>query len=122
MKKNKTKLLALGLAAALTVGMTVGCGNGDIGKESNNGGGNSGGGSSITTQISIRQFGGTVASTDWLKNAVGRFTKLKENEEYESGKKGVKVEISTNKDGDYKSGIPDYDIVLDENTANIYDM
>ena len=31
MKKNKTKLLALGLAAALTVGMTVGCGNGDIG-------------------------------------------------------------------------------------------
>lgn len=123
MKKNKTKLLALGLAAALTVGMTVGCGNGDIGKESNNGGNSgNGGGSSVTTQISIRQFGGTVASTDWLKNAVGRFTKLKENEEYESGKKGVKVEISTNKDGDYKSGIPDYDIVLDENTANIYDM
>ncbi len=119
MKKNKSKFLALGLAAALTLGVAAGCGNGDIGKESNGG---NGGDSSKVTQISFRQWGGTASSTDWLQNAIDRFTKLKENESYEDGKKGVKIESSTNKDSDYTSSIPDYDILLDENNANIYDM
>ena len=117
MKKNRLKFLALGLAAALSVGVTAGCGGGG------QGGGQGGSGSSSSmTQISFRQFGGTVASTDWLKQAADRFSKANADKSYESGKKGVKVVISTNKDGDYKSSIPDYDIILDENTANIYDM
>ena len=113
MKRNKTKFLALGLAAVLSVGVAAGCGNGNIGKDED---------SSKITQISFRQWGGTASSTDWLQKAADRFAAEKANEPYESGKKGVKVEISTNKDSDYTSSIPDYDILMDENSANIYDM
>lgn len=113
MKRNKTKFLALGLAAVLSVGVAAGCGNGNIGKDED---------SSKITQISFRQWGGTASSTDWLQQAADRFAAEKANEPYESGKKGVKVEISTNKDSDYTSSIPDYDILMDENSANIYDM
>ena len=113
MKRNKTKFLALGLAAVLSVGVAAGCGNGNIGKDED---------SSKITQISFRQWGGTASSTDWLQQAADRFAAEKTNEPYESGKKGVKVEISTNKDSDYTSSIPDYDILMDENSANIYDM
>lgn len=113
MKRNKTKFLALGMAAVLSVGVAAGCGNGNIGKDED---------SSKITQISFRQWGGTASSTDWLQQAADRFAAEKANEPYESGKKGVKVEISTNKDSDYTSSIPDYDILMDENSANIYDM
>ncbi len=113
MKRNKTKFLALGLAAVLSVGVAAGCGNGNIGKDED---------TSKITQISFRQWGGTASSTDWLQQAADRFAAEKANEPYESGKKGVKVEISTNKDSDYTSSIPDYDILMDENEANIYDM
>lgn len=113
MKRNKTKFLALGLAAVLSIGVAAGCGNGNIGKDED---------SSKITQISFRQWGGTASSTDWLQQAADRFAAEKANEPYESGKKGVKVEISTNKDSDYTSSIPDYDILMDENSANIYDM
>lgn len=113
MKRNKTKFLALGLAAVLSVGVAAGCGNGNIGKDED---------SSKITQISFRQWGGTASSTDWLQQAADRFAAEKANEPYESGKKGVKVAISTNKDSDYTSSIPDYDILMDENEANIYDM
>lgn len=113
MKRNKTKFLALGIAAVLSVGVAAGCGNGNIGKDED---------SSKITQISFRQWGGTASSTDWLQQAADRFAAEKANEPYESGKKGVKVEISTNKDSDYTSSIPDYDILMDENEANIYDM
>ena len=113
MKRNKTKFLALGLPAVLSVGVAAGCGNGNIGKDED---------SSKITQISFRQWGGTASSTDWLQQAAERFAAEKANEPYESGKKGVKVEISTNKDSDYTSSIPDYDILMDENSANIYDM
>ena len=113
MKRNKTKFLALGMAAVLSVGVAAGCGNGNIGKDED---------SSKITQISFRQWGGTASSTDWLQHAADRFAAEKANEPYESGKKGVKVEISTNKDSDYTSSIPDYDILMDENEANIYDM
>ena len=113
MKRNKTKFLALGLAAVLSAGVAAGCGNGNIGKDEN---------TSKITQISFRQWGGTASSTDWLQQAADRFAAEKANEPYESGKKGVKVEISTNKDSDYTSSIPDYDILMDENSANIHDM
>ena len=113
MKRNKTKILALVLAAVLSVGVAAGCGNGNIGKDED---------TSKITQISFRQWGGTASSTDWLQQAADRFAAEKANEPYESGKKGVKVEISTNKDSDYTSSIPDYDILMDENSANIYDM
>lgn len=101
------------MAAVLSVGVAAGCGNGNIGKDED---------SSKITQISFRQWGGTASSTDWLQQAADRFAAEKANEPYESGKKGVKVEISTNKDSDYTSSIPDYDILMDENEANIYDM
>lgn len=113
MKRNKTKFLALGLAAVLSVGVAAGCGNGNIGKDED---------TSKITQISFRQWGGTASSTDWLQQAADRFAAQKAEESYEGGKSGVKIEISTNKDSDYTSSIPDYDILMDENSANIYDM
>lgn len=115
MKKTKSRILAIGLAAALSVGITAGCGNGNIGKDENEN-------NSKVTQISFRQWGGTASSTDWLQNSIDRFSKLKEDEVYEDGKKGVKIEVSTNKNNDYTSSIPDYDVLIDENSANIYDM
>ena len=115
MKKNKFKFMALGLIAAFIMGITAGCGNGNIGQIDNVD-------SSKVTQISFRQWGGTASSTDWLQSAIDRFTALKAGEVYEAGKKGVKIEPSTNKDSDYTSSIPDYDILIDENSANIYDM
>lgn len=115
MKKSKTKLLALGLATVLSLGMFAACGNGNIGQ-----GGTSG--SDKITEISFRQWGGTASNTDWLKNAVNRFTALKANESYEEGKTGVKITTSTNKASEYASSLPDYDILLDENVANVYNM
>ena len=112
MKKTKSRILAIGLAAALSVGITAGCGNGNIGKDEDEN-------NSKVTQISFRQWGGTASSTDWLQNSIDRFGKLKENEVYEDGKKGVKIEVSTNKNNDYTSSIPDYDILIDENSANL---
>lgn len=115
MKKIVTKVLATGFAAAFVLGASqCSIGNGNIGKDDNT--------NSKVTQISFRQWGGTASSTDWLQNAINRFTALKANESYEEGKTGVKITPSTNKDNDYTSSIPDYDILLDENAANIYDM
>lgn len=115
--KTRTKLMAFGLAAALSLGVMTGCGNGNI---DNPGGG--GGDAGKVTQISFRQWGGTASSTDWLKNAIARFQDAKANESYENGKKGVKITPSTNKDNGYETALPDYDILLDENAANVYDM
>ena len=115
MKKSKIKILAMGLVTALTVGMTAGCGNGNIGQNGSSGSGK-------VTEITFRQWGGTASSTAWLKNAINRFTELKKDESYENGKTGIKITPSTNKDSDYQQSLPDYDILLDENAANIYDM
>ena len=105
----------MGLVTALTVGMTAGCGNGNIGQ-------NGPSGSGKVTEITFRQWGGTASSTAWLKNAINRFTEFKKDESYENGKTGIKITPSTNKDSDYQQSLPDYDILLDENAANIYDM
>lgn len=115
MKKGKTKLLALGLAAVLSLGMFAACGNGDIGQDAGNS-------SSKVTEISFRQWGGTASNSDWLKNAINRFTALKANESYEDGKTGVKITTATNKANEYASSLPEYDILLDENVANVYNM
>lgn len=125
MKKTKTKILALGLATVLSFGMLTGCGNGDIGQSGSGGSGNgSSGGTAATkvTEITFRQWGGTASNSDWLKNAIKRFTDLKAEESYEEGKKGVKITTATNKANDYNSSLPDYDILLDENVANAYNM
>lgn len=114
--KTRTKLMAFGLAAALSLGVMTGCGNGNIDQ------GGSGGGTGKVTQISFRQWGGTASSTDWLKNAIKRFEDQKKAESYEDGKTGVKITPSTNKDNGYETALPDYDILLDENVANVYDM
>lgn len=114
--KTRTKLMAFGLAAALSLGVMTGCGNGNI--DNPGGGGDAG----KVTQISFRQWGGTASSTNWLQDAIERFTAAKANESYENGKKGVKISPSTNKDTGYETSVPDYDILIDENTANMYDM
>lgn len=120
MRKVKTKILALGLAAMLSFGI-AGCGNGNIGQSGNEGSG-TGGSATKVTEITFRQWGGTASNTDWLKNAIKRFTEQKANVSYEDGKMGVKITPSTNKSNDYTTSLPDYDILLDENSANVYNM
>ena len=54
-----------------------------------------GGGTGNETEISIINFGGGVGGK-WLANAIERFTELKKDVEYESGKKGVYIEYENN--------------------------
>ena len=76
------------------------------------------------TEISFLHFDGTATrngAIKWLEDAAQRFAKEKENEEYESGKKGVKVRVSTSKLIPYATlGSDGNDIYLDEARADMY--
>ena len=56
-----------------------------------------GGGDSTKTKIMVMNTGGGVGRV-WLDEAIKRFSKLKENESYETGKTGVEFEVEHNMD------------------------
>ena len=97
----------------------ISCGN-----KSNNGGIGDNPGGTKKTEISFLHFDGTATrngAIKWLEDAAQRFAKEKENEEYESGKKGVKVRVSTGKLIPYATlGSDGNDIYLDEAKADMY--
>ena len=97
----------------------ISCGN-----KSNNGGIGDNPGGTKKTEISFLHFDGTATrngAIKWLEDAAQRFAKEKENEEYESGKKGVKVRVSTSKLIPYATlGSDGNDIYLDEARADMY--
>ena len=106
--------MALCISAA-----AISCGN-----KSNNGGIGDNPGGTKKTEISFLHFDGTATrngAIKWLEDAAQRFAKEKENEEYESGKKGVKVRVSTGKLIPYATlGSDGNDIYIDEAKADMY--
>lgn len=106
--------MALCISAA-----AISCGN-----KSNNGGKGDNPGGTKKTEISFLHFDGTATrngAIKWLEDAAQRFAKEKENEEYESGKKGVKVRVSASKLIPYATlGSDGNDIYLDEAKADMY--
>lgn len=115
--------MALCMSAAL-----ISCGGGGTSTSGSGGdsnGGNSGGGeSSAATNINVLIFTGTATrngANKWIFDAAERFTELKKEETYESGKKGVNITIQDNKNIPYDSLSSDgNDIYLDEAKADMY--
>ena len=105
--------MALCMSASL-----VACGEGNVGPS--NGGGNS----SAATSINVLLFTGTATrngAIKWIQDAAERFTELKKDESYESGKKGVEIGIQDNKLIPYDNLSSDgNDIYLDEGRPDMY--
>ena len=127
----KSKFLKSALCGAMALCMSAaliscggGGGNSTGGNSGESSGGNSGGGSSAATNINVLLFTGTATrngAIKWIQDAAERFTELKKDESYESGKKGVNVTIQDNKLIPYDSLSSDgNDIYLDEAKADMY--
>ena len=127
----KSKFLKRALCGAMALCMSaalISCGGGGTSTSGNGGdsnGGNSGGGeSSAATNINVLIFTGTTTrngANKWIFDAAERFTELKKEETYESGKKGVNITIQDNKNIPYDSLSSDgNDIYLDEAKADMY--
>ena len=120
----KSKFLKKAMCGAMALCMSFGlaaCGGGGSGTS----GGTSGGGdTSASTSINVLVFTGTATrngAIKWIQDAAERFTELKKNEVYESGKKGVNISISDNKLIPYENLSTDgNDIYLDEARADMY--
>ena len=120
----KSKFLKKAMCGAMALCMSFGlaaCGGGGSGTS----GGTSGGGdTSASTSINVLVFTGTATrngAIKWIQDAAERFTELKKNEVYESGKKGVNISISDNKLIPYENLSTDgNDIYLDEAKADMY--
>ena len=120
----KSKFLKKAMCGAMALCMSFGlaaCGGGGTGGTS---GGTSGGDTSASTSINVLVFTGTATrngAIKWIQSAAERFTELKKNEVYESGKKGVNISISDNKSIPYENLSTDgNDIYLDEAKADMY--
>ncbi len=109
MKVRKIGMIALAaMLFATMVGATACSGKSDESK--------------TTTVIEFANFQGC-AGDSWLKEAAARFSEAKKDESYESGKKGVKIEVTNLKSIPYESlNSSGYDIFIGENKANIYEM
>ena len=119
----KSKFLKKAMCGAMALCMSFGlaaCGGGGSGTS----GGTSSGDTSASTSINVLVFTGTATrngAIKWIQDAAERFTELKKNEVYESGKKGVNISISDNKLIPYANLSTDgNDIYLDEATADMY--
>ena len=115
--------MALCMSAAL-----ISCGGGgdSAGGNSNEskGGASAGGEPSAATSINVLIFTGTATrngANKWILDAAARFTELKKDESYESGKKGVNITVQDNKLIPYDGLSTDgNDIYLDEAKADMY--
>ena len=119
----KSKFIKKALCGAMALCMSstlIACGGGN--KTST--GGNGGGSSSAETGINVLVFTGTATrngAIKWIQDSAARFTELKKDESYESGKKGVNITIQDNKLIPYDSLSSDgNDIYLDEAKADMY--
>ena len=83
----KKKIFAIFMASLMTVPFAA-CGGG------NGGGGGDDVDPTKTTVVECLNFNGGVGQ-EWLDNAARRFEKLKENESYETGKTGVKINVDS---------------------------
>lgn len=126
----KSKFLKRVLCGAMALCMSaalISCGGG--GGTGNSGNPNSdstpsGGGDSSATSIKVLIFTGTATRNGairWATDAAKRFSELKKDETYETGKKGVKITVQDNKDIPYATLKSDgNDIYVDEGRADMY--
>lgn len=119
----KSKFLKRALCGAMALCMSAALSS--CGGSGNNGGNNGGnGGDTAATNINVLIFTGTATrngAIKWIQDAAARFTELKKDESYESGKKGVNITIQDNKLIPYDSLSSDgNDIYLDEAKADMY--
>ena len=119
----KSKFLKRALCGAMALCMTAALSS--CGGSGNNGGNNDGnGGDTAATNINVLIFTGTATrngAIKWIQDAAARFTELKKDESYESGKNGVNITIQDNKLIPYDSLSSDgNDIYLDEAKADMY--
>lgn len=116
--------MALSMSAALISCGGGGGGTSNGGSESTGNSTSGGGNTSASTNINVLLFTGTATrngAIKWIQDAAERFTALKSNEEYESGKKGVNIVIQDNKLIPYDSLSSDgNDIYVDEGRADMY--
>ena len=116
--------MALCMSAALISCGGGGGGTSNGGSESTGNSTSGGGNTSASTNINVLLFTGTATrngAIKWIQDAAERFTALKTNEEYESGKKGVNIVIQDNKLIPYDSLSSDgNDIYVDEGRADMY--
>lgn len=107
MSKKMMKGIASTCLAAIAL-CSVGCGGG------------SGGDSSKITEINVLCFDGT-AGDDWMREAGKRFAAANEDESFETGKTGVKVNVQKKKNLPYSTLNSDgNDIYFDESKVNPY--
>lgn len=111
--KKMTRLGALLMVSAMSMSI-VGCGgSGGRGQTNNN---------DKMTTIEFCNFLGCSGDT-WIKEAAARFSELKKNESYETGKTGVEIKVTQEKQIPYdnvdQSG---YDIFVGENKVDAYSM
>lgn len=115
----KGKFIKRALCGAMALCMTAALSS--CGGSGNNGGN---GGDTAATNINVLIFTGTATrngAIKWIQDAAARFTELKKDESYESGKKGVNITIQDNKLIPYDSLSSDgNDIYLDEAKADMY--
>ncbi len=127
----KGKFLKRALCGAMALCMSaalISCGGGgdSAGGNSNEskGGASAGGEPSAATSINVLIFTGTATrngANKWILDAAARFTELKKDESYESGKKGVNITVQDNKLIPYDGLSTDgNDIYLDEAKADMY--
>ena len=114
------------MALCMTAALISGGDSGNNGGNSAGGGqSNSGntGGDTAATNINVLHFTGTATrngAIKWIQDAAARFTELKKDESYESGKKGVNITIQDNKLIPYDSLSSDgNDIYIDEAKADM---
>lgn len=78
--------------------------------------------SKTITEIEFANYQGCSGDV-WIKQAAARFEALKATESYETGKTGVRINVSNVKQIPYTSlNSEGYDIYIGENKANIYEM
>lgn len=110
--KKMARLGGLLLAVVMSTSI-VGCAGGGRGNSNTN---------KKVTEIEFCNYLGCSGDT-WVKQAAARFSKLKENESYESGKTGVEIKVRQEKQIPYDSVTQSgYDIFVGENKVDAYSM
>ena len=92
----KGKFIKRALCGAMALCMTAALSS--CGGSGNNGGNGGNGGDTAATNINVLIFTGTATrngAIKWIQDAAARFTELKKDESYESGKKGVNITTDT---------------------------
>ncbi len=110
MKKKALKTFSVAIAATLAIGVTTGC-NGNIANNNPSDNKNA-------TLITVLHNTGSAASTQWWVEANKRFVESKKDEVYDTGTKGVRIDVKTADVNDQDTYAQD--VIISENNVNMY--